>query len=250
MVEATYHGRMAANKKAGAPRTEQPAVDSRRPLRSRDGGANSDVSRVDALLISEFDQAWSHYRHLESLRSQYLGFFFAVTTAAAAVPSLQTPAFNEVRTVLAGGAFLSVYGFLTAFLYFGIKKANVVMNQYAEVIQYVRTYIFGDSSVHSSALKRIRESEHPLFRSSLFSIQSGAERVLLFFGLLAAIGQIVLVVRTNQLPHSSGQLGAVIVMALLTVGLVTWGAWSGQRKDHPPDPSDSGAYVRPGNGEA
>jgi hypothetical protein len=45
---------------------------------------------AETLLRDEFGQAWQHFRHLESMRSQYLAFTFTITLAslAAAITSI------------------------------------------------------------------------------------------------------------------------------------------------------------------
>ena len=39
------------------------------------------VPLSEKLLLSEFSEAWNHYRHVETMRTQYLGFFFAMMIA-------------------------------------------------------------------------------------------------------------------------------------------------------------------------
>jgi hypothetical protein len=45
------------------------------------------LTKAEILLCHEFDQAWDHYRHNETVRSQYLGYFFALAVGSAAFGS-------------------------------------------------------------------------------------------------------------------------------------------------------------------
>jgi len=178
----------------------------------------------DELLTREFDQAWNHYRHLESLRSQYLGFFFTLTigTAAFAVPALRKPSLDQAPTVLAAGAFLTIYCLFIMTLYLAVRKAGVVMDQYDDVIQYVRGHCY-ENSPHGDKLRCIRDRPHAVMQGRLrplFSIRLGAESTLMSFAVLAIIGGFAVVVRMIQIHGSTPQVMAAIAVVLPPAGLV------------------------------
>jgi hypothetical protein len=99
---------------------------------------NDDINT--AFLLSEWDQAWAHSRHLENLRAQYLGFFFAAVLgvtaiAAKGVADDHFATSGSIVTVAALG--LGLEG-LVAFVYRAVVRINVVLDHYLEEICAIR----------------------------------------------------------------------------------------------------------------
>lgn len=92
------------------------------------------------VLWREWDQAWTQSRHLETMRSQYLGFFFTALLATIAIVAGQ--AFNDS---LSSSASLASFSGLTlglnvlaAFLYLAVVRMNAVLWFYMQVIFRIR----------------------------------------------------------------------------------------------------------------
>ena len=60
------------------------------------------LTSAETLLRDEFGQAWQHFRHLETMRSQYLAFAFTITLAAlaAAIPLLANIRENDIVEIV------------------------------------------------------------------------------------------------------------------------------------------------------
>jgi hypothetical protein len=81
--------------------------------------------------MREWEQAWIHTRHLESMRGQYLGFFFTAVLGVTAFAgprladgSLRTPASLLTVAMLALGLQLA-----SGFIYLAIVRLNEVMGR-------------------------------------------------------------------------------------------------------------------------
>lgn len=100
------------------------------------------LTRQETLLCHEFDQAWDHYRHNETTRSQYLGYFFALSLGSAAfgAQTVRSDALASALDLVLFGVFLLVFAFLTGFVYLGIRKAGVVLTHYESVWNNIRRY--------------------------------------------------------------------------------------------------------------
>ncbi len=88
------------------------------------------------VLNRECEQAWAQSRHLETMRSQYLGFFFTAVLAVVALAGprvadagLRTSASLATIAALAFGLHL-----LSAFLFLAVRRMNVVLNHYTKRI--------------------------------------------------------------------------------------------------------------------
>lgn len=116
-----------------------------------------------------WEQVWAHSRHLETMRSQYLGFFFtaALAVTAIAAKDLADDGLKTSGSLIAFSALMLGLEVLTAFLLLAVKRIGDVLSQYRNSEQLIR----GDSSEKWAQLPG--PSEDPAL-----STQGAAEGVL------------------------------------------------------------------------
>jgi len=93
-----------------------------------------------AYVMSEWDQSWVHYRHLESMRGQYLGFFFTAVLGVTAVagPRLIDDSLRTAGSLAVVTALLAGLQTLAAFLYLAVARMNVAIGVHADRIKAIR----------------------------------------------------------------------------------------------------------------
>lgn len=135
------------------------------------------------LMIREYDQAWQHYRHVETARSQYLGFFF---TAVLGSLGLLTNMLDDLSIVdapmkvlgsLAIGWVLFV---LSYFLFASVLKMGAVLAGYERVMALAREYFYAhadETEVAYTAKVGVGDGGDPLFGRRLFGTQRSAEMI-------------------------------------------------------------------------
>lgn len=133
-------------------------------------------------IVREWDQAWNHYRHLESARSQYLGFFFTVLLASVglAISFLKDVKPADQDTVIIGLLILTFVVFLiTIGLFTSIKKMGYVLWRYEVIINSARQEIgFPSCEEFPFNLPDMPSYPKKIFNSRLYSIQRLAEIIL------------------------------------------------------------------------
>src|SRR5215467_13968676 len=82
------------------------------------------LTKSEALLCQEFEQAWLHYRQNESLRSQYLGYFFALVVGSAAfgAQTVRSHAWSSPANLVLFEIFLLTLSLLGCFVYLGVRR--------------------------------------------------------------------------------------------------------------------------------
>jgi hypothetical protein len=184
------------------------------------------LTKQETLLFHEFDQAWDHYRHNETVRSQYLGYFFALSLGSAAfgAQTVRSDALSSApdQDLVLFGIFLLVFAFLTGFVYLGIRKAGVVLTHYESVWNNIRKYFYSDVDIQSEPYSSlsIRSYNHRALRSRLTRMQSSSEFVVLFFSALTVISQALVSARLFTI-HNASWLERMIAigMAALTAAI-------------------------------
>lgn len=128
------------------------------------------------------DQAWNHYRHLESTRGQYLGFFFSILVASVGL------ALGLIRDVKPDAQAMIIFGLLvlafvdflvTIGLFTAIKKTGYVLKRYEIIMNTVRR-ISGFRSSRELPFDLADMKGYPgiVLNSGVFSVQRSAELVL------------------------------------------------------------------------
>ncbi|HTX67955.1 MAG TPA: hypothetical protein VMH50_02265, partial [Thermoleophilia bacterium] len=96
------------------------------------------ISQIDEHLEREWEQAWTHYRHLESSRMQYLGFFFTVLLGAVTVAAALAKYLPSALATLAIAALTFLVFLLAVSLYISIRKTGFVLWRYSRILQTIR----------------------------------------------------------------------------------------------------------------
>lgn len=141
---------------------------------------------VSAALIYDGEQAWSHYRHLESQRSQYLGFVFtAVLGVSGLLVAVVSGGKSNVEAVVAGAAIMSFVLLLLCFLiYAAVRKVGAALHFHHAEIDAVRLQLFKefvDESDDFGSRQYARHRVPALMKTKIFSTQGIAELTLLSF---------------------------------------------------------------------
>jgi hypothetical protein len=174
------------------------------------------VSEPNDLIWKSWDEAWTQSRHLESMRSQYLGFFFTVLLAAA---------FFALKEGTKGGWLSSSALLFPVFLALGVEMLAAALlafvRRIGEVLVYYTRVIFAirDDQLVDVGPDRPRWAEPwPLSntigpRWRLRSTQ-GASQLVLEASLVATTAALLaLAIRVATLKSASSALIAFVIVA-------------------------------------
>jgi hypothetical protein len=176
---------------------------------------------------AEWDQAWSQSRHLETMRGQYLGFFFTAVLGVTAVVGPKVDV-DTARSLVVIAALALVLELLSAALYLAVVRLNSVYYWYQRIIFAIRDETLGSppAAVDLSAFATPPSpSDRPRW-AAMLATTSGVSRtvprlgVYSFAAILAAI-----MVRVATMPHRSttaivicaGALAAGIAIAAFSI---------------------------------
>jgi hypothetical protein len=148
------------------------------------------LTPAETLLREEFSQAWQHFRHLESMRSQYLAFAFTITLAAlaAAIPLIGDIGGASGNTLLVVGVFVSLYCLIIGLLFFSVRKIRIALAHYRRTMDDVRHYFYCRARSeldYDTASLTITGRRYAVLGLRLLRLQTTSEAVLLT---LLAIG--------------------------------------------------------------
>jgi hypothetical protein len=182
------------------------------------------LTKQETLLCREFDQAWDHYRHNETTRSQYLGYFFALSLGSAAfgAQTVRSDALASAPDLVLFGVFLLVFAFLTGFVYLGVRKAGVVLTHYESVWNNIRKYFYTEADIRNEPYRSlsIRGYDHRALRSRWTRMQTSSEFVVLFFSVLTVISQALVSARLFTIHNASWSERLIAIgMAALTAAI-------------------------------
>jgi hypothetical protein len=172
---------------------------------------------------AEWDQAWNQARHLETMRGQWLGFFFTAVLGVTAVAGPRLSADNS-KSLLVIAALALVLEVLSAALYLAVVRLNTVHHYYDQIILSIR-----DETI-SSPPAAVDLSMHRLppgwprdGRLGALATTKGVSRFVLFLGVVVFV--LVLagdLVRTTMTPGVSTTTVALCSVAF-SLGLVIAG---------------------------
>lgn len=135
-----------------------------------------------ALVLREWDEAWAQSRHLETMRSQYLGFFFAATIGVTAVTAKQLAddSLGSAGSLLSLAALALGLQILSAVLYVAVVRINRVLNYYQRLIFAIKTQIHErpGASVDLRAYERWPQPTRTGWAGRVSTTQGTAELVL------------------------------------------------------------------------
>jgi hypothetical protein len=182
----------------------------------KEGSVGDD--RSIAYAMSAWDQAWTHYRHLETTRDQYLGFFFTAVLGVIAIagPRLADDSFSSPSSLVILATLTVGLEFLTAFLYLAVIRLNSVLAQYLKVIAaFLETFVPASREVVD-----LRELANLPVPVRPWAATSRVAENVLRLGLLG-----LLVVLGGTLVRAVGVLGwsttTLYCVAAMVAGLIT-----------------------------
>ena len=189
------------------------------------------ASRSDALLLKEYDQAWEHFRHLETQRSHHLGFLFTVAFAAVAYVVTFHHALADVWEGVAVAGIALLVTVLACFTYIDVRKFGVALTHNQSVVHRIRARFLDDlgQDLESIWERRLDLPRQALLRSRLFSVQGTAEFTCLLAGATAAAANIALAIHFLLQGASAGGEAVLVLMAVAGVVLVAGVAAVGSR---------------------
>jgi hypothetical protein len=165
-------------------------------------------------VASEYSEAWSHYRHVENSRLQYLGFFFTVTlgSAALAIPILSGGGTSIEERLPGASVFLMIFEAFAFFVFVNLLRFDTVLRHYGDGLTKLRARraeLLGVGQETAEILS------FPRAKRVRFRVQNTAETVVLSFMVVAA----VLAVAALAAAISSGAGTVIAACASVVVGI-------------------------------
>lgn len=143
------------------------------------------------ILLTEFTELWSHYRHLESNRATYIGFFFTVIIASIGYYlKISIEFYSSAKSV---NSELFIFGsiifgwillILNLYIYSCIKKIGYVLYPYEKAIENLRHLVYSNKSDIDSSIN-IRKINSSI--SNTLSIQQLSNLLLLVIAIILYI---------------------------------------------------------------
>jgi hypothetical protein len=173
------------------------------------------------LLLREYDNAWLHNRHLETLRSQYVGFFLTFLAATVAFAgSRASEAYGSPAKATELSVLLMSISAVTWFVSVSIRRWGVVIRHYDVVILEIRRRSL---SAHSDSLVRIKP------RSGV-GIQQAAEITLLAAHVAILASVTILLIRVIDLDASFRFVApTALSFVVVTASTLTGASWKAIR---------------------
>jgi hypothetical protein len=188
----------------------------------------ADRARIELLLKQEFDQAWSHYRQLETARSQHVGFLFAALFALVPVLKavLDIPYLGDHRFPVATlvGA---TYAALALFVLFVVRRNNAILAHYEYVMRQVRRVFYGARYDEIGFLLDPRL--HPSVVSQPFRISRATERLCLCAAVGVPAGMVILSFAAAFTEEIGWPKYVSLAGAIVTAGVTTAVLWGKSR---------------------
>jgi hypothetical protein len=182
------------------------------------------LASAEVLLREEFGQAWQHFRHLETMRGQYLAFAFTVTLASLAASIPLVAGVDEVdgTTLLLAGVFVLLYCLVIGFLYFSVRKIRIVLAHYRRTIEDIRHHFFhrarGDLGFDVARLD-LADRTYTVLGWRLFRLQTTSESILVAFLAIGGVAEAACAGGVLTLAHTWWQ-ATLAVVSFVCVGLV------------------------------
>lgn len=175
--------------------------------------------------MREWEQAWAHTRHLESMRGQYLGFFFTAVLGVTAIagPRLATDSLRSSSSLLTVAALAVGLQVLSGFLYLAIIRINEVLGYYLKIVLDIKAWMLSsgaavDLSPHAKTPKPPRP----------WAGTSGISQLVLQAGLVGfpvvLAGTTVRAAEVMGLKVTTLACALAFVFALLTGAMVVLGS--------------------------
>jgi len=178
------------------------------------------------LVLREWDEAWTQSRHLESMRSQYLGFFFAATLGVVVVTGKQLAedSLASAGSLITLAALALGLELLSAFLYVAVVRINRVLNYYGRLIFWLKSEVYAhhDPPVDLSAYLMWPQPTRHGWKGRLSTTQGTAELVLILGVCVFPVVLLAALVRAATAPDVAST-GVVLCAICLAVGVAAGG---------------------------
>lgn len=142
----------------------------------------SGASAEAEFLAAEYDQPWDHYRHTETQRLQYLGYFFTVSLGSAALagPVLSSAGPDTESRTIAVALFMAVFQTSTYFVFLSVHRFGAVLEHYLQAMVLLRRRRAELANVDDpfATILNTRESPRLASMGTPFRVQAAAERIL------------------------------------------------------------------------
>lgn len=174
--------------------------------------------------MREWEEAWAHTRHLESMRGQYLGFFFTAVLGVTAIagPSLANGSLRGSSSLLTVAALAVGLQLLSGFLYLAIIRINEVLGYYLKIILTIKAWMSNSGAVD---LGPYAETPRP---PRSWAGTSGVSQRVLQVGLIGfpivLIGTVVRSVEVTGLSATTFACSTALVVALAAGVFVVLGS--------------------------
>jgi hypothetical protein len=188
--------------------------------------------------MREWEEAWSHTRHLESMRGQYLGFFFTAVLGVTAIagPRLADDSLRTSSSLLTVAALAVGLQLLSGFLYLAIVRLNEVLGYYLKIILAIKAWMLSNGA--GADLRAYAETPRP---PRPWAGTSGVSQRVLQVGLtgfpLVLIGALVRSVDVTGLSVTTLACSMALAMAFATGILVILGSGAAAGKTGSDEPA-------------
>jgi heme/copper-type cytochrome/quinol oxidase subunit 4 len=139
-----------------------------------------EIELENALLIEEYKESWAHYRHMEIMRQQFLGYYFAIFVGVLSflIAIYKESSWTDSKIVIIGIFTLGLVLYMISIsLYINLRKIGIVLSHYEYVIRLFRIQFYKTNSELIEKLD-IRKNKPSII--NVFSIQTISEYIFLF----------------------------------------------------------------------
>jgi hypothetical protein len=184
------------------------------------------LTAAETLLRDDFGQAWQHFRHLETMRSQYLAFAFTITLAsyAAAITLVANIEKIDSMVVLLTGVFVQLYCLVVGSLYFSVRKIRVVLAHFRRTIEDVRHYFYDRVKTgfdYDTGRLDISRQSYTVLGWRLFRLQTASELILIAFLVVSGVVEAICAVGIFALAPTWWQATLVVILFACVATIVT-----------------------------
>lgn len=132
-----------------------------------------------SFLLDQYNQAWSHYRHTESMRTQYLGFYFTVLigSSAFALPILRSSEDSPEVAAVGTSLFLVAVQSMSYFACVSVVRMGSVLRHYHRAIDSL-TDALEEAGAIEPAMRGVMRTEGRLTVARGHSVSGLAERLM------------------------------------------------------------------------
>jgi hypothetical protein len=177
------------------------------------------------LLFEEYKEAMNQRRHLETMRSSYMGAYFAFLVGLLGLVSalLQKNA-TDHWVAVSVPIFLSILTILTTMIYISTRKISALLGYYDNMSAVVRRRVYGTEEADEleNAFK-FYDNRDPVLEKRLFSLTGMIDNFLQFMGISLFAADVIAITfwQTRGLYHPVETVILSFICLALLILLVT-----------------------------